>query len=148
MPSHPFSQGILLYEVFVDHAYLQFFSHHQTNKMSTDIASQFLRNTFSLHSHGFPSPHFSLLLKNLLHPVGASDFSPGGPTLMFLLPPELFQPPRTTILCLSFLSMCSPRSFRARPCSVHMSPVLSTTCICLLLLRATCLSSECKKVNE
>lgn len=59
--SHPFLQGILLYEVFADHAYLQFFSCPQTNKMSTDIASQFLTNTFSLHSHGFPPllPSFS-----------------------------------------------------------------------------------------
>lgn len=60
MPSQSFSQGILLYEVFAYHAYLQFFSHHQTNKMSTDIASQFLTNTFSSHSHGLPFSNFPL----------------------------------------------------------------------------------------
>lgn len=54
LPSHSFSQDILLYEVFACHAYLQFFPCHQTNKVSTDIESRFLTNTFLADSHGLP----------------------------------------------------------------------------------------------
>lgn len=56
LPSHSFSQDILLYEVFAYHAYLQFFPCHQTNKVSTDIESRVLTNTFSLIPMACPSP--------------------------------------------------------------------------------------------
>lgn len=70
LPSHSFFQDILLYEVFAYHAYLQFFPCHQTNKVSTDIESRFLTNTFSLIPMAYPSRfHQFFLFSHTLRPL-------------------------------------------------------------------------------